>query len=529
MCLTFHRIKGTEKKQNAGKRVVFAPCGGCEECLKKAQYAWAWRLTAEFQKSITEGWGVGFLTLTYDDETLPRCELLDNLACFDKLSVRNYIDNVRKHLHKKYGVKSLKYFVACEYGPDTRRPHMHMLVSWPKSVLTAEEMHAILAHYWREPLYKMCGKKKVFVRNGYGFVCPRDPQGGVSKKTGKEYKPFEVASSVDALNAAFYCAKYVTKDYTFMSEVKKRLYPAGGAFNFSSVYKDSLHAIKNALPFHIQSKSLGFSLVAEMSDKERLDLITNGRAFFGNDRLLMPPLYIQNKILFAPDYVYELLPNQEPKRLVKRQLTDFHKKYLKTILGMKERYFDLVFMQFENLDYWVKSGFPCDKAEEIVWFVQHNSLKLGCKLSVAYIYYFGMKYEYCFEDRYVTYINRFKHPRVVNFCSCNSDYVSYVSESEAEKKVEYIVRALPSVVSFEELAYLLSVAENIRIMYLFNDALSKRDLSTAPRTYSSILIDVQMYNNIQEFFTYLYSFFKFKYTGVKDEKIDYWRDYYHND
>lgn len=35
---------------------------------------------------------------------------------------------------------------------------------------------------------------------------------------------------------------------------------------------------------------------------------------------------------------------------------------------------------------------------------------LGCKMSEAYLYYFGLCHWYCFKDKMLTYRNRYKHP-----------------------------------------------------------------------------------------------------------------------
>ena len=75
MCVNMYNIKHNNVfgVQNAGVNRVFASCGKCEDCSRTAQYSWAWRLASDLQYYVKErGYKVGFITLTYNEASLPR-------------------------------------------------------------------------------------------------------------------------------------------------------------------------------------------------------------------------------------------------------------------------------------------------------------------------------------------------------------------------------------------------------------------------------------------------------------------------
>lgn len=155
------------------RRSVACPCGKCLECVRQYQNDWSFRLSAE----ACEWKHLYFVTLTYDNDNLPLYKV-DDLSKIDKVNThlkrfvqsseqrvkfaRNtsnehiwhvigangvyadsacdvpcvvvehlqlYIKRVREDLRRKYGEKGLIKFFACsEYGPQTFRPHYHLLI-----------------------------------------------------------------------------------------------------------------------------------------------------------------------------------------------------------------------------------------------------------------------------------------------------------------------------------------------------------------------------------------------------------------
>lgn len=88
------------------------PCGQCILCRLEHARQWAVRITHEAQQWETNS----FITLTYDDEHLPRYSSLDY----------THLQKFWKRLRKDLG--PLRYYAVGEYGDSTNRPHYHACV-----------------------------------------------------------------------------------------------------------------------------------------------------------------------------------------------------------------------------------------------------------------------------------------------------------------------------------------------------------------------------------------------------------------
>jgi len=86
-----------------------APCGKCMPCRLTKASDWYIRLKEEQKNNLF----TLFITLTYNDE--------NNSGNVDKREIQLFIKKLRK-LYK------FRYFLISEYGPDTFRPHYHMLL-----------------------------------------------------------------------------------------------------------------------------------------------------------------------------------------------------------------------------------------------------------------------------------------------------------------------------------------------------------------------------------------------------------------
>lgn len=101
------------------------PCGRCEACLRNKAAEWSFRLEVELKNSRGACY---FITLTYDDEHLPRNS--NGVPGFDKPQVQKFIKNLRNQVRGH----PIKYYLAAEYGGQFHRPHYHMLLfDWPYS------------------------------------------------------------------------------------------------------------------------------------------------------------------------------------------------------------------------------------------------------------------------------------------------------------------------------------------------------------------------------------------------------------
>lgn len=453
MCIRKYRIHHNydpvAKVGDGGRTCVFAPCGYCEDCRKKAQYSWAWRLTADLQYFVqVRGYKVGFITLTYNEEMLPRIpscyETIAGMPCFSRTDTEKFILYLRKKLCEKYNAVDSLYFLSSERGKENDRPHYHFLVAWDGSKASPEQVHELIRHYWADDL--VCALDNRVTRPALGFVCPSTPQGGESKASGEKILPFEVKDLDSCLKSAFYTAKYVTKDLYFMRDV------------LNKVTMFELRELKEYMPHHRQRKSLGFTSVAAMSDKEKISLLNKGKFFFGSDRLMMPPMYIQNKLLFEPCYIVD----SNGDRLVKQRATDFLAKYHDLIFSKKVSYYDTLFKSMEDENYWVSSGVDSEKAKDASYFVRNNNFRslFGCKLSEAYIYYFGVPFNFCYTDKKLTLLNRYrffhKYPYV---------YTGATIAFEHWKNIQEFFGYLMSFLSFKQESIRDETADFVREFY----------------------------------------------------------------
>lgn len=87
------------------------PCGKCESCNAARAMQWSVRCWCEMQDHDR----VSFITLTYDDEHLPK----------DGKLVKKDLQDFFKRLRKKHNVR---YFACGEYGDTYRRPHYHAII-----------------------------------------------------------------------------------------------------------------------------------------------------------------------------------------------------------------------------------------------------------------------------------------------------------------------------------------------------------------------------------------------------------------
>ncbi|UPW41462.1 replication initiator protein [Dipodfec virus UA23Rod_1340] len=104
---------------------VYVPCGKCEACLSKRRTAWTMRLNNELKDSDS----CYFITLTYDEDNVPwkfvniggYCTLVQYVS---KKDCQNFLKRLRKAIQPF----KVRYFLVSEYGPQTMRPHYHMIL-----------------------------------------------------------------------------------------------------------------------------------------------------------------------------------------------------------------------------------------------------------------------------------------------------------------------------------------------------------------------------------------------------------------
>lgn len=331
ICSVYMRVKAVNPCAPAH---AFVPCGNCEECQEVSRNAWAFRLGTELEIMKKRGWKIGFCTLTYRSKMLPffpvdvwtKPEEYREIPCFSRQDVTRFVHRLRKYLWKHFRIKAIRYMICSEYGEHTQRPHYHALFCWPP-VIDAVEMHRIIKALWYAEGFE------------YGFVFPLSPYGGKDSH-GYEHKPFEVEG--DGYNAAKYAAKYCCKDLHYMKTIE----------DLPLDRKSKL--FKWCKPFHVQSRSLGLSLLDGLSDGEKLDLLLKGKSFVGRDKFVSLPLYLRNKIIFDTYYIFR----PDGTRLVRRRANEFFDNHVEEIYNKKKEFYVNLLKQAMDSNFWVSRDLP---------------------------------------------------------------------------------------------------------------------------------------------------------------------------
>lgn len=105
-------------------RVFSVPCGMCNGCRNDHAREWAARCVCESLMYPPDT--CHFLTLTYNDEHLPRGK--KGLATTDIHSLSRFMKSMQEYFYKHFGHIGLRYFIATEYGEKHSRPHAHLLL-----------------------------------------------------------------------------------------------------------------------------------------------------------------------------------------------------------------------------------------------------------------------------------------------------------------------------------------------------------------------------------------------------------------
>lgn len=320
MCMIPMKINS---RSSHGIKYSFIPCGKCAECRTSLKNAWFFRLAVELQECQKLNWHIGFFTLTYNDEHLPVYTAAEGheVRCFRRSDVRRLILRLRKQYHKELGVTNLVYLIASEFGETTQRPHYHGVICFPPSIEPSRMLRDI-KRFWSTPDNDNM--------QSLGFVFPSFEQYASEK--------FIVKS---AYAAAMYAAKYCCKDIAFMRETSAML---------DEEFKRE--EWKDCKQFHIQSKSLGSRLLVNMSDSDKMRLLSEGLQLVGSSRPLPIPLYIKNKILFDPYYMVDSKGN----RIVARVASSFMRMHAHEIYDKKVDFYAKFFDSWRDSSYWLSLG-----------------------------------------------------------------------------------------------------------------------------------------------------------------------------
>lgn len=430
------RLLNVNSRSPYGQKLAFVPCGTCEECRDSMRSQWFFRLRSELDWCHKNKFHIGFFTLTYSEDMLPRIpeHLIHNRdllyetgspCCFSRSDVRTFIDNIRKrvfdYLKDKYkddrsklksSDKRIRYMICSEFGSSsTQRSHYHGLICFPPDV-DPKFMFGLIHHYWSEN----DPKNGLYAK---GFVFPRDIRGGVDSH-GYRHQPFLLSG--DIARAAKYASKYCCKDLNYSRYILDYVV-------------DTKHSdYKNCKCFHIQSKSIGLSYLSTLPNDKLLDILKNGVSYVGDNRRRSLPLYLKNKILFNPKYEFERAPDGDwyydfeadkwrfskgkgtHRRIVGKEASAFFYKNLDAIYNMKVEYYTQLFKDMQRKDFWFARVNPnrcCQHSPDVVkerCFLYAKELAHydPQKLATGYLSYFGVNYSKAyFTSPQVAYLHRY--------------------------------------------------------------------------------------------------------------------------
>lgn len=349
MCQHYIRKRS---KSGFGLRSMYVKCGVCADCRRERQLAEQFRLNAEFLTLKRKGFHVAMATLTYDDHYLPHLpkalflnsEEYTPIPCFSRKDVKAWIDRVRHYCKYHYhctGDRRLRYFIGCEYGEHTHRPHLHAVLAFPSDI-PYETMHALCSETWTK-----------------GILFPRNPQGDYNPRQNKQMFPFEVVG--DAAKALAYVSKYVCKDITFINDVETRVH-----------LNKKLRIYKDCVPFYMQSQSLGYAAIRDLTDAEKVSIYKDGMDFQGDGNHFSCPVYIKNKLLYDNVYQY----TKDGRRVVSRAASAFFEKYKKAIFVKKASFYNKLFNSSFTADYFIQRGLDTEVASRYARALQTYRLHI---------------------------------------------------------------------------------------------------------------------------------------------------------
>lgn len=237
--------RGFNVLKDCTSQYIPVPCGHCPQCIALRQSAVVQRV---YMESINNY--LFFVTLTYNNESLPVCHINDfDIPFADYSDVQKMFKRIRKN--DLFG-RPFKYFSVSEFGTKGR-PHFHLIISLPKykddyvhTPFNLEKvLYDIILIQWvrnvgstRKPIYR---ENSTLVRRFYSgrlssnydchYIVPNLTDSGVS-------------------STAYYVSKYMLKPSTREIKLQQALKLNLNIDEYECIWRD----IKNG---HYMSKGFG--------------------------------------------------------------------------------------------------------------------------------------------------------------------------------------------------------------------------------------------------------------------------------
>ena len=266
-------------------------CGRCSSCISKHRTDWRVRSYYESQDCLRNRGFVLFDTLTYCDDHIKRYsdlfpdmnipKLLDN-TCFSRDDVQKFFKRLRINLKRggyDYEESELRYILTSEYGSDekkngfqlTHRPHYHLLffVGFPISPI---EFSRYVSRSW------YLGKTDGVRPSDDCSECPiKKYCNGYCLYQSSQYvlneRLVNADSPANTMKCVNYVTKYISKDMYNSDILQQRVdllwrYLAPDYKTDLLVYRKYRKFCSQVLPFHLQSKKFGKSILDDVNERD---------------------------------------------------------------------------------------------------------------------------------------------------------------------------------------------------------------------------------------------------------------------
>lgn len=190
-----HWYYSEDKNRYSNNDYIDVPCGCCIGC--RLDYSKQWALRCSLESLYHER--TMFITLTYDDDHVPRSCFTDSLSGEIKeiLTLKpddwtRFMKRLRRYYKRDFG-KELRFYACGEYGSTTLRPHYHAIVFG----LDLDDLKQISTSGTGFPIYESEFLSKCW-KNGFITVqdsnfdtCAYVARYVVKKRKGKDAQEYE--------------------------------------------------------------------------------------------------------------------------------------------------------------------------------------------------------------------------------------------------------------------------------------------------------------------------------------------------
>ena len=344
------------------------------------------RLCVETDYTYKLGGVVCLITLTYNDVCLPHAfnpATSERFPCFSRADIRKFLNLLKVRMYRANVI--YKYFLCCEFGDNTKRPHYHLL-----GFLHNKEHIKIFLDTIREIW-------------SYGIVFPA-PYGN----------PYAASVLRSPRNGAAYASKYVCKDLSFWSlpALKRYVEYINKQTDFDYISK-----LKDALPRLYQSNGIGEIGLNQFTDFNKL--LKDG--FFNplTKKFTKIPNYLINKYLYSFAPAFDSRVGMRGNKLYDR----FLKASPDDLCAYKLSVYDSYLSKVNSLLNSSVSSFDFQKFNSILAKVTDN-LRIDNSLSVSYLcryISFVRMYSSLFVEQFFDFKELFDFDVIREYITLNAD------------------------------------------------------------------------------------------------------------